>query len=473
MGKRRKHINKRKGEYFSNKIRGIDLERLLIVSIDAAKYHQKALICNYFGDIVQDSFFFSTDLKGFETLLDKMKAAIESVNAVKVLIGIEATGHYYEDTVFLLQKNGYEVIIVNPLTTHEERSASLNWCKTDDIDLAAIAYCIIHNKGTDSKLTSGIYATLQTLTRSRRSLVNHRSSIKIQIRTIMDSIWKEFQGYPEVLEGKPSVVKIFSNLWGKAPRFFMKHYPMPDQIINLGFEGLKKLSKENNLKLREETIKKLLYAASIANKKDKSALSSELMLLSLYLEQLDLYDKQIQELEHEIEGLAVKTEAVLLLTCPKIATVTAAEFIAEIGPIDHYTHAGQLIKKAGTNAMVFQSGGGRGFYTKISKQGNKNLRAIIFTIGKNLSHGNLYFEDFYKRLKSKGKHTHAAYIAVGNKFLKVAFSMLKRGRPFMPPLWEGQSLTVTTSSSIKCTKHAERAQKTLQNILLNQGQKAS
>jgi transposase len=473
MGKRRKHINKHKGEYFSNLIRGIDLERLLIVSIDAAKYHQKALICNYFGDIIQDSFFFSTDLKGFNTLLDKMRASIENVNAVKVLVGIEATGHYYEDTVSLLQKDGFEVIIINPLTTHEERSASLNWCKTDDIDLSAIAYCVIHNKGTDSKLTSGIYAELQTLTRCRKSLVNHRSSIKIQIRTIMDSIWKEFQGYPEISDDKPSVIKVFSDLWGKAPRFFMRHYPLPHQILYLGYEGLKQLSKENNLKLRKETIKKLLHAASISNKKDESTLSSELMLLSLYLEQLDLYDKQIEELEHKIEGLAVETEAVLLLTCPKIATTTAAAFIAEIGPIDHYIHAGQLIKKGGTNAMVFQSGGGRGFYTKISKQGNKNLRAVIFTIGKNLSHGNPYFEDFYKRLKSKGKHTHAAYIAVGNKFLKVAFSMLKKGRPFMPPLWEGQSLTVTTSSSIKCVKHAEKAQETLQTILLSQGQKVS
>lgn len=473
MGRRKKHINKRKGEYFSNQIRGIDLERLLIVSIDAAKYHQKALICNYFGDIIQDSFFFSTDIKGRELLLAKIKESIDSVKAIKVLIGIEATGHYYEEIVSFLQESGYEVIIVNPLTTHEERSASLNWCKTDDIDLSAIAYCIIHNKGTGSKLTTGIYAKLQTLTRNRRALVNQRSAVKIQIRTLMDAIWKEFQGYPEKVDGNLTVTKIFSNLWGKTPRFIMKHYPLPKQILQFGREGLRQVAKDNGLTLPNETIEKLLYAASISSAKEESVLSSELLILSMYLEQIELYDRQIQELDNEIEAIAVQTEAVLLLTCPKIGITTAAEFISEVGPIDQFTHAGQLIKQGGTNAVVFQSGGGRGYYTKISKQGNKHLRETIFTIGKNLSHGNPYFEDFYTRLKDKGKHTHAAYIAVGNKFLKVAFSMLKKGRPFMPPLWEGVSLTVTTSSSLKCSQHAETAQETLQTILLNQSKKVS
>ncbi|WP_148295055.1 IS110 family transposase [Gracilibacillus boraciitolerans] len=111
--------------------------------------------------------------------------------------------------------------------------------------------------------------------------------------------------------------------------------------------------------------------------------------------------------------------------------------------MDDFSHAGQLIKQSGTNAIVIQTDGGRGgVYTKISKQGGNNyLRATIYTIGKNLSHDNPYFEDFYARLKAKGKHTHAAYIAGGNKFLKVAFSMLNKGRPpFMPPLWMGYHL---------------------------------
>ncbi|CAM3232076.1 hypothetical protein FITA111629_11350 [Filibacter tadaridae] len=40
------HIQGKKGSRFSDQLRGINLEQVLIVAIDAAKLHQKALICN-------------------------------------------------------------------------------------------------------------------------------------------------------------------------------------------------------------------------------------------------------------------------------------------------------------------------------------------------------------------------------------------------------------------------------------------
>ncbi|MCL5057825.1 MAG: IS110 family transposase, partial [Actinobacteria bacterium] len=90
MGKSKKHIRGRKGEYFSEQIRGINLEQVLIVAIDAAKHHQKALICNYFGDVIEDSFFFATNLESNQLLVQKLNGAKERTNAVKVFIGIES-----------------------------------------------------------------------------------------------------------------------------------------------------------------------------------------------------------------------------------------------------------------------------------------------------------------------------------------------------------------------------------------------
>ncbi|MDK2919927.1 MAG: transposase [Candidatus Petromonas sp.] len=42
------HIQGKKGSRFRDQLRGIDLEQVLIVAIDAAKLHQKAMICNFF-----------------------------------------------------------------------------------------------------------------------------------------------------------------------------------------------------------------------------------------------------------------------------------------------------------------------------------------------------------------------------------------------------------------------------------------
>ncbi|MGP7817948.1 transposase [Niallia sp. 01092] len=46
----------------------------------------------------------------------------------------------------------------------------------------------------------------------------------------------------------------------------------------------------------------------------------------------------------------------LLLTVPGIGLVTAAEIYCEMGDLSHYTSASQLIKKAGTNPTIKQSG---------------------------------------------------------------------------------------------------------------------
>jgi len=74
----------------------------------------------------------------------------------------------------------------------------------------------MRNKGTESKLPSGIYDKLLTATRARRSEVNKRSTLKIEIRQLMDVIWPGFQGIPEVKNGKPQLKQIFSDFWGKT-----------------------------------------------------------------------------------------------------------------------------------------------------------------------------------------------------------------------------------------------------------------
>uniref|UniRef100_UPI0011A90920 transposase n=2 Tax=Paenibacillus TaxID=44249 RepID=UPI0011A90920 len=120
----------------------------------------------------------------------------------------------------------------------------------------------------------------------------------------------------------------------------------------------------------------------------------------------------------------------LLLTVPGLGVTTAAELYAEIGDVSQYSNANQLIKKAGTNPIVKQTGGGKGSYRKISKQGNDHLRYAVYLAGKSLCMHNKDLKPFYDRLKEKGKHERAIFVAMGNKMLKVAFAMLRDRLPF-------------------------------------------
>ena len=192
------HIQGTKGSKFSQQLRGINLEQVLIVAIDAAKLHQKALICNYFGDVIEKPFFFSVNESGILSLCKKIKQAVQSTQAIKIFLGVEATGHYYEDIVREMAKHGYAVQIFNAYTTYEERASALNWCKTDDLDLVALAHAISRNKGTDNKLPEGPQRQLLALCRARRSEVRKRSTLRMEIRVLMDAIWREYQGYAEI-----------------------------------------------------------------------------------------------------------------------------------------------------------------------------------------------------------------------------------------------------------------------------------
>lgn len=424
------NIQGRKGSQFREQLRGLNLEQVLFIPIDAAKFHQKAMVCNYFGDVIEESFFFSVNEEGINDFLQVIENAQKRVAAQRIFVGIEATGHYYEDIVIELGNRGYGVTIINAATTYEERSSALNWCKTDDLDLVAIAYALMQNKGMENKLPEGKYRQLLTLTRARRKEVVNRSKVRIDIRVQMDHIWREFQAYSILENNRPKKKKIFSDFWGKSSVFFIEHFPHPEDVLRLGEIGLRKLSKDNKLRIRQATLETLLYVAKRSLSRPKEELRPELLILKMKIEELKQLDKHIACLEKEIEHTLLQTNGHLLLSVRGIGVVTAAEFYSELGDISHYENPNQLIKKAGTNPIVIQSGGGRGYFGKISKQGNKNLRFIIYTVGKSLAQHNQDLKPFFTRLKEKGKHPRKIYIAMGNKFIKIAFSMLRNNQPF-------------------------------------------
>lgn len=415
---------------FAKEIRGANLERVLLVPIEVSKTVQDAKILNYYGDIIQPAFSFMVNRTGMGVLVSKIETAKLTCQAEKVFVAIEATGHYYEDIVRILTDKGYSVHIINPASTHQERKQHLNYSKTDGIDLNLIAEALVGNKATNSKLSQGDYRKLQQLTRARRSEINKRSRSKMEIRALHDQVWREYQGFSIFENGKVKTKRIFSDFWGKACLYLLTHFPHSSQVLQLGELGLRKLSKEHNLKLRGTTIEKLLYAATESVSKPIEQLSSELFILKRKLRDYYWHTQNIQIYEKEIERIFVNTNGLLLLTIPGIGLVTAAEIYCEMGNLANYTSASQIIKKAGTNPVITQSGPGSGYFGRISKQGNGNLRRAVYAAGKSLCIHNDALRPFCQRLKEKGKKTGSVYIAMGNKLLKIAFAMLKSQKPF-------------------------------------------
>lgn len=432
---KRQHIQKVKGRRFTDEIRNLNLEKVLVIPIECGKNSHKALVANYFGDILYDRFEFAnsnTGVKMFDSIIHDISS---SINPQKIVVGIEATGHYYENLYRNLITLGYDVAIVNPSSVYSQRASQLNWCKTDDIDLCAIGQVLIDNQATETKLSDGLYYNLKCLARLRRDEVNKRARLKIQIKVLCDHIFPGLQK-----------TKIFSCFWGKASILLLENYPTPVSIISLGINRLARFFKKHNTKLALTTAQRLVNLAKNSLTCDISNLYAHLLNLKFKIQDIKMANEKIRKLNIELTQSLVRTPAVLLLSIRKINVPSASEFIAEVGPLSQAGNAKKIISRAGLNPSRFQTAEYERTDNPITKHGSNPLRNISLLIAHNLlgdephlvnEPANPYFKVFFNRLvKEEGKDKRLAKVACANKFIRIALAMMTQKKLFCPPTWK-------------------------------------
>ena len=94
---------------------------------------------------------------------------------------------------------------------------------------------------------------------------------------------------------------------------------------------------------------------------------------------LSLIRSQIDELDKKIEELAI-TQNSSITTIPGISTISGTSILAELGDISKYSNAGKLIKFAGVNPYISESGKFSADKTAITKKGSKYLRTTLYRV---------------------------------------------------------------------------------------------
>lgn len=453
----------RRSRLFREFLGGVEPSELLIVALDISKFQPKAAIFEYFGDIIVEPFFFTPDYRGIDQLCSTAKKALKESTKKKVIFGVESTGHYHENVVKMLSEKGQSVIQINAVTTHEERKSLLDYSKTDDIDLHAIASAVAGGKVTFTDIPSNLKEELRYFTRTRRLLVKERSKFIVILRTLLDHYWPYIQGIPEIVEGKPVIRKIFEDFSTTLFLTFIKLITAPKDALAMGQTGLADLCKEHHLRIGFERIEMILLSAGLAKPVRDGMLQHYVYHVRFYADCILQLNQEISSLEDKIEALFCQTKGLLLLSMQQVNVTTAAEFMAEVGlDLGRYHSAAAIIKQAGTNPVPNQSAGHSGQMC-ISKQGNPWLREAVTRIGRNLILGsNPYFAAFGEHLSCR--FDKQRYVAAGNKFIRVAYAMLTKGELFVPKVWQGQSLVVDPLGKLK-SKNVSTAQQVLNSIL--------
>src|SRR5437660_7122395 len=107
------------------------------VGIDVALREHRIAVLDRDGEAVGPSFTIAASKDGVATLLRTLDA--RGATAAQTLIGLEASGHLWENLEAALIGAGYRVIVLNPLQTRRYRDVVRRKAKTDDIDAHVIA----------------------------------------------------------------------------------------------------------------------------------------------------------------------------------------------------------------------------------------------------------------------------------------------------------------------------------------------
>lgn len=104
-----------------------------------------------------------------------------------IKVGLEATGHYSDNILNFLNKNGFNTYLINPLQTNlYVKGQSLRKTKTDKLDAHIIATMLISDNLKPYIPVSYHISELKSLTRHRFRLVKENSKFKSSLALLYE-----------------------------------------------------------------------------------------------------------------------------------------------------------------------------------------------------------------------------------------------------------------------------------------------
>ena len=153
----------------------------------------------------------------------------------------------------------------------------------------------------------------------------------------------------------------------------------------------------------------------------------------------------------------MQTPYVLLLSFPGINVVSAADFAAEMGPIEHYANARAITGRAGLRPARYQSGQVDKADGPLVRCCNRKLRAAILRIADNLIGCNQHFNALSHTWKAQGKDPRHSHVKVALRFCRIAYQMVAGRQVFRHPSLQGRHYILDKLSAFHRAHHSSAA----------------
>ena len=195
------------------------------------------------------------------------------------------------------------------------------------------------------------------------------------------------------------------------------------------YQRLLQLTRERsqNIEMRTQA-KNMLHAESHQAIPDPNCIKRQQKLIAHF-------DKIEIEIEGEIIKLVdahaeLKEATELLITIPGIKMITATSILAETKGFKNIINKKQLVSYAGLDVVEKQSGTSVKGISKISKRGNKYLRAALYFPSLTSKKCNKLHKNLFERVHTKTGIKMKGVVAVQRKLLELAYTIVKNKTPF-------------------------------------------
>ena len=407
------HLHGHRGQAFADQIRGILPEQILCVSIDISKDFHVVLIHNGLGEIVRSSFEIDIFRHGFEHLCVAVEEAKRETEARVILVGLEPTGHYYDNLARHIHAGGQAVTIVNSYAVKQNRSQRMMAReKNDEIDAASIGDLLRRGEGTRCRPVTGIYLQLQQLDRLRMREMKIQTMYKNRIIGRLDIL------FPGLILTQAAKEKGYEPLF-KVPFWecvtlqrLIRVCPDPRHLAAMSVDELNARFHAQGYRLGRVFARRIIAYAHKVLWPDPAVAAIHADLLPLELTALEQIEARIAVLDQQIEDLLEETPYQILTRVKGLSSVTVGSLAGAVGDPANYKRSRQVFRFSGLvsgrddSGIRQRQGDGQG----VVKTGSVHLRRALGTMLNGLILHQPVLSSYYHK-KKQTKKTGVARVA--------------------------------------------------------------
>lgn len=391
---------------------------MLYVGIDwARKNHQVALV-NSSGKLLE-SFSAPHSGQGFQLIRERIEHYQQDPSSVRVAIEL-----HDGPLCNWLPDQGYQVLGVNPKSAAQARTLLRpSGCKDDVFDaytLATVAalpaFPLQPLPPSDDTLLA-----LQTLLDLREDLVEQKTTLLKQIRTLLD-------------EWAPALSALCKDLNSRWQRQLLHRWPLERDLADAHPNAIASFAKKHRLRVAtRELIRGARSQMPLPIGADHAdALRRKMAHL---LTRLDSLCGELQDLEAEIDQRSAEDEnAALVDSLPAVGIVSRAAWTVALRCARvHGLDWEALAARCGVAPLTRQSGGSRSVHRR--RGHDRTLRRLLtYYAFITTNCEGCWAHDDYQRRRARGASHYTALRAIARRWLKIACALVRHHDPYSEQL---------------------------------------